>query len=510
MVHLIKKIKAFILILTVLTVHNGFANKTDETLPKTIIFKVKEQFRSQCDNSSIAIASFNQLFAEIGVGSLEKIFPNKKYERRAGFIDLSLIYELHYTNTYSIEEVVKKMNDLNVAEYTEAYYLPQPTYTPSDTSLPIQYYINLINAENAWNITTGDTNIVIGITDTGWDPIHLDLVGNVKVNYADPINGSDDDSDGYIDNYLGWDLGMNDNDALWESLSHGVNVTGIAAAVTDNITGISGVGFKSKFLPVKISNNIGLLTDAYQGVVYAADHGCFVINCSWGSYDSTLFAKNIIDYAIINKGCLVVAAAGNDNSDSVFYPAGYVGVLSVAATDQNDIKLGTSNYGSYIDVSAPGGSIYTTGPGGYSTNSGTSMAVPMVSGGAALLKAQFPSYTNAQITAIIKSTADDLNVLNPSYANELGSGRLNLFNAVSMIIEENESTIKIYPNPSKGTVRIEGDEKLKKILLRNILGEMIQEFNKTELDISSYPNGIYFIEVVTENGSFTKKLLLAK
>ena len=80
----------------------------------------------------------------------------------------------------------------------------------------------------------------------------------------------------------------------------------------------------------------------------------------------------------------------------------------------------------------------------------------------------------------------------------------------SMIIEENESTIKIYPNPSKGTVRIEGDEKLKKILLRNILGEMIQEFNKTELDISSYPNGIYFIEVVTENGSFTKKLLLAK
>ena len=235
-----------------------------------------------------------------------------------------------------------------------------------------------------------------------------------------------------MDNYMGWDLGMNDNNALWESLSHGVNVNGIAAGVTDNVTGIAGVGFNTKFLPIKISNSVGILTKAYQGIVYAADHGCFVINCSWGGYVSSQFNQSIIDYATINKGCLVVAAVGNDNGNNTFYPAGYQGVLSVAASDPSDIKTIVSNYGYYVDVSAPGQAMWTTGAnGGFSTNGGTSMAAPVVSGGAALLKAQFSTYTNAQIAALIQTTADDLNSLNPAYIDQLGSGRINLFAGVA-------------------------------------------------------------------------------
>lgn len=506
----IVKLNTFFLLILILIGQLGFSQTTDNILSKTIIFKISEQYRAKCSDNLIELSQFDLFLNEIGVNKLQKVFPNKVEEQRQGYVDLSLIYELSYTNSYEIGEVIQKLEDLKITEYVEPYYLPQLAYTPSDSLLSNQYYINLINADDAWNITTGDTNIVIGITDTGWDPIHADLVGNVKVNYADPVNGIDDDADGYMDNYLGWDLGMNDNDALWESLSHGVNVTGIAAAVTDNVTGISGVGFNTKFLPIKISNSVGILTQAYQGVVYASDHGCFIINCSWGSYDSSQFAKNSIDYAIINKGCLVVAAAGNDNRDSIFYPAGYVGVLSVAATDQNDIKLTTSNYGSYIDISAPGGSIFTTGPNGYSTNSGTSMAASVVSGGAALLKSQFPTYTNAQITNLIRSTADDLNVLNPTYVNELGGGRLNLFNAISNIVEENKGSVKVFPNPSSGIITIASDEKIDRIIIRNMLGQIVEETNSSKVDISNQPNGVYFVEIYIEGKVEVNKVILSK
>lgn len=410
----------------------GFSQSTVETLPQTVIIKIKEEHRAKCTTEKISIPQLNQLLTKVGVSKLEKMFPNKEKEKINGNIDLSLIYELKYDNSFTIDEVIRALKKLRFAEYVEPYYLPQLTYTPSDTLLSSQFYINLINAENAWNINQGDTAIVIGITDTGWDPTHPDLLGNIKVNYADPINGNDDDGDGYIDNYLGWDLGMDDNNALWESTGHGVNVTGIAAAVTDNVTGIAGVGFNTKFLPVKISNNIGQLIKAYQGIVYAADHGCFVINCSWGSSVPSQFSQSIIDYATINKGCLVVGAVGNDNGDISFYPAAYNGVLSVGATDPSDIKTAISNYGYYVDVSAPGEAMWTTGPNsGYGTNGGTSMAAPVISGGAALLKAQFSSYTNHQIAALIQATTDDLNVINPSYIDKLGSGRLNLFAAIS-------------------------------------------------------------------------------
>ena len=426
------KIKAFTLICSILLIQLVFAQKEDETLPQTLIFKVKEQYRSSCTKSSIDIPLFHQISSQIGVDKLEKIFPNKQKERIAGNIDLSLIYELHYTNSNVVDEVIYQLKKLKIAEYVEPYYLPKLCYTPNDTILSSQYYLNLINAPSAWGITKGDTNIVIGITDTGWDPTHPDLLGNVKINYNDPVNGNDDDGDGYVDNYMGWDLGMNDNNALWESLSHGVNVNGIAAAVTDNVTGIAGVGFNTKFLPIKISNSAGILTKAYQGIVYAADHGCFVINCSWGGYVASQFNQSIIDYATINKGCLVVAAVGNDNGNNTFYPAGYRGVLSVAASDPSDIKTVVSNYGYYVDISAPGEAMWTTGAnGGYGTNGGTSMAAPVVSGGAALLKAQFPTYTNQQIAALIQTTADDLNLLNPTYTDQLGSGRINLFAGVS-------------------------------------------------------------------------------
>ena len=432
MIQIFNSIKVITLILTLLVVKIGFSQGKADILPQTVIFKIKKEQRENCSASKIGISSLDKVLSEIDLTYLKKMFPNKQEESIKGNMDLSLIYELKYNNQYTVDEVIRKIKKLKITEYVEPYYLPKLTYTPSDTITENQRYLDLMEAENAWDITKGDTTIVIGITDTGWDTSHPDLLDNVKINYNDPINGVDDDNDGYIDNYIGWDLGMDDNDAMWESSAHGTNVSGIAAAATDNVTGIAGVGFNTKFMPIKISNSVGVLTSAYQGVVYAADHGCFIINCSWGSFVPSQFGQDIIDYATINKGCLVIGAVGNNDQEVVFYPAGYNGVLSVASTDSADVKADFSNYGYYVDVCSPGKSWLTTSiNNGYNTNGGTSMSAPAVSGGAALMKAQFPSYNNYQIAALIQATADDLNPTNPTFIDKLGSGRINLFNGVS-------------------------------------------------------------------------------
>jgi hypothetical protein len=448
--------KSFFIAIAILMVQFAYAQK--DVLPLTVIFKVKEQYRTICSKDGIKHAQLNKILIELGLDRVTKIFPNKQKEDIDGNVDLSLIYQLTYTNSFSEEEAIYKLKKLKIFEYVEPYIIPKLTYTPNDTDIVDQYYLNLINAFNAWGVNKGDTNIVIGITDTGWEPTHPDLLANVKINYADPVDGFDNDGDGYIDNYVGWDLGMNDNNALFESNSHGVNVTGLAAAVTDNVTGIAGVGFDTKFLPVKISNATGVLTHAYQGVVYAADHGCFIINCSWGSYYSGQFQRDIIDYAIINKGCLVVAAVGNDNGENIFYPAGYDGVFSVAATEQSDLKKNNSNYGYYVDISAPGEAMWTTGAnGGFSINGGTSMAAPLVSGGAALIKTQYPSYTNQQVAALLKTTADDLNALNPTYINKLGKGRLDLFDALMAVSPQYVELTKTKVTDNNNSIFIVGD-----------------------------------------------------
>jgi serine protease len=414
----------------------GFTQHQSEFLPNTIILKVKEAYRINCKTTAIDYPEFTQLASNIGITEVKKIFPNHKKETNERFVDLSLIYQITYSKTINELELAKKISRLSFVQYAEPYVLPEAFYTPNDPIITTDtakiWHLIKINAFGAWDITKGDTNVVVGITDTGWDSTHPDLLGNVKINYNDPINGLDDDGDGYTDNYMGWDLGNNDNDAQQETSSHGTHVSGLSSAVTDNGVGIAAVGFNTKFMPLKIANSAGVLTQAYQGVVYAADHGCFIINCSWGSTTPGQFQKDVIDYAIINKGCLVVGACGNNNNETLFYPAAYDGVLTVAASEQSDLKKNNSNYGYYVDISAPGESMWSTiGGGSYGYNGGTSMAAPVVSGAAALVKSIYPSYTNHQIAALLRATADDIDPLNPTFTDKLGNGRLNIFSALA-------------------------------------------------------------------------------
>lgn len=429
-----------------LTAQNNYqlpANvSTADYMPNTIIFKVKPTFRNFCTETSVNLASLQKSFNAIGVTANAKKFkgeqPPRSLYNKDGIemADLSLIYECKFSSIISLQKAINTLLASNVLEYAEPHFIPKLAYNPNDPQATVsqQYHINRINAYNAWNLSKGDTNVVIGITDTGAELTHSDLQSNIKYNFNDPIDMIDNDGDTYVDNFRGWDVGMNDNDPTWQGNPHGVHVSGIAAAATDNAVGVAGIGFNCKFLPVKIADGAGNLVSAYEGIKYAADHGCKVINCSWGGPGGGQYGQDICTYATINKDALVVAAAGNNGADQLFYPAAYDYVLAVANTQANDVVNVSSNYGYFIDICAPGTNINATWTSnGYSSQTGTSMASPVVAGAAALVRSYFPAYTAMQAGERLKITADNINSLpiNSSRLNKLGTGRVNLFRALS-------------------------------------------------------------------------------
>ncbi len=209
----------------------------------------------------------------------------------------------------------------------------------------LQDYLKPVRAYEAWDIEKSDTAIVIGIVDTGVKFDHEDL-DNVAYNYADPVNGIDDDNDGYIDNFRGWDVANDDNDPTADSDGHGTQVTGVSSAKTDNGAGMASSGFNSRFLPVKISETpTRYLINEYEGIIYAADHGCKIINLSWGVIEGySAFAQDVINYAVLEKDAVVVAAGGNKDGEYNYYPASYDHVPSVGPVNVNPEKPFRGSY----------------------------------------------------------------------------------------------------------------------------------------------------------------------
>lgn len=367
---------------------------------------------------------------------------------------LERIFYIQYDaalDPYYVSSIIK---DYAEVEWAEPRFLYNIVYDPNDPSYPSQYSLSKINAKLAWDITKGDTNVVIGIIDTGVDWNHPDLSANIWHNKNEiPDNGIDDDNNGYIDDYIGWDFGgltgAPDNNPREDRPDHGTHVAGIASAVTNNGIGIASIGFNSKIMPVKtaqdnIRNQAGdaLISFGYEGIVYAADNHASIINCSWGGGGFSILSQETINYAI-SKGALVVCAAGNSGINSSFYPASFNGVISVGASTTSDTKASFSNYGPDVDIMAPGVSILSTweDPSNiYISNSGTSMASPLAAGLAALIKARFPDYTPAQIGEQLRVNCDNIDSLNPGFQYLIGKGRINAYKSLQ---NSNSKSVRI-------------------------------------------------------------------
>ncbi|GAA0894817.1 hypothetical protein GCM10009122_44990 [Fulvivirga kasyanovii] len=307
-----------------------------------------------------------------------------------------------------------------------------------------------IDMEKAWAITTGDSSVVVAILDSGIKLDHPEFEGRLWVN-ADEIAGNllDDDDNGYYNDIHGWDFVNNDNDPV-DDHGHGTNVAGIVGATGNNGIGYAGVDWKCKLMACKIldENNSGLYSTWISGIYYAVNNGADVINMSVGGTNYSASMKDAVNYAR-NNGVPVVASMMNLDSDQVFYPAGYESVIAVGATNPDHTRSSPffydaasgSNYGSHIDISAPGNYIYGLNYKGNNDYNrmwgGTSQAAPHVTGVISLIKGMNGGLSVDSIKSILYSTAMD-EVGRPGedvagWDKYHGHGVLNAHNALSKL-----------------------------------------------------------------------------
>jgi thermitase len=262
-------------------------------------------------------------------------------------------------------------------------------------------------ADWAWDITKGTASRTIAIVDTGVDLNHADLAGKFVPGY-DFVN----------------------NDAVaQDDQGHGTHCAGIAAAIGNNGRDIAGMDWNAKIMPIKVLNSAGsgYTSNIINGVRWAADRGAHVISMSLGGGGYSQAFQDVINYAY-GKGAIIVAAAGNSNTSAVSYPAGYSNVVSVASTAENGTRSSFSNYGSWVDVAAPGSNILSLrNGGGTTTMSGTSMATPLVAGLASLAWSKNTGYSNTTVINRIFNTTDKISGTGTYWVH----GQVNAYKAVN-------------------------------------------------------------------------------
>jgi thermitase len=373
------------------------------------------------------------------MASAQRLEARKKIQETLGTVtgEMSGIGALRVKLRGGIKFNAARSTAANIpgVRYVEPNYVLQAYSTPNDAYYGNnQWGVRKVQADQAWPLWSPQAPTVIAIIDTGVTLSHPDLSGKLH-------------RDG-VGSIVGYDFVNNDSDPA-DDHGHGTHCAGIAAAQINNGTGVSGIAgwsggpasdtSNTRIMPVKVlgSNGNGFLSAVANGIIFAADRGAKVISLSLGGTNSSTTLANAISYAW-NKGCIIVAAAGNDSTSAMNYPAAYPNVISVAATNSSDALAGFSNYGSWVTVAAPGESIYSTYlNNGYAWMSGTSMATPMVAGEVALLASQAPSLTNSQLRAAVIANTDPVNLTS---GKTLGGGRINVLRALRAVT----------PSPSGG------------------------------------------------------------
>ncbi len=389
------------------------------------------------------------LTEQFGISAMQPVFAELPDSPAAREYGLKEIFTLHFPEHIDPLEVSLALRKIPDVLYAEPRYTYPLLAAPDDSLYSQMQQFQAISAELAWDIVKGEEGeVVIAIVDGGTDWQHEDLKANIWVNADEvPDNGVDDDNNGYIDDVHGWNFARHSNDPTGLSSQpvnggHGTHTAGTAGAVTNNGIGVASISWNARIMAINAAagQQDRAIQYGFEGIVYAAENGADIINCSWGSPGiPSSFEQDVIDFAYA-KGSLVVAAAGNENvnnDQTPFFPASYNHVLSVGSTNNADRKSSFSNYGISVDVFAPGSSIISTywsptdSTRKYAFSSGTSMAAPLVAGLAALIKTQNPTMSVDQLREQIRITTDNIDAQNSRYADSLGSGRVNALKALT-------------------------------------------------------------------------------
>ncbi len=467
-------------------------------LQRSIIIKTKERFDMGKGSRSFPSSSISGVLDAYVVSGIRNIAPQTRFSSSAAHAfdeyGLGRIYEVRFSTPTDVIAVCRDLNTNPDIEYAEPITIDkqhQDRSIPNDPMFAMQFALERVQASRAWNVVKGDSTMIIAIVDSGVDWEHEDLAANIWTNPRESgmdargrdrrTNGVDDDSNGKVDDWHGWDftgavtneeidLGIyrEDNDPKArrqiaieaDDNLHGTHVAGLACAVTNNGKGVAGAAYNCRILPVKCGTDRagdgGFVYRGYEGILYAALMGAHVINNSWGGTGSfSLYSQDIVNTATA-LGSLVVSSAGNDGElmDNIGFPASYDNVLTVGNSTINDIPLsedngnfGGSSFGIKTEVWAPGTNVQSTylNDNQYGPLTGTSMSSPIVAGIAALVRKQHPDWSPMQVTQQIRFSSDNVfNVGgtavrgNPDDRPPLFFGRLNAFRAVTANRQLNE------------------------------------------------------------------------
>ena len=303
-------------------------------------------------------------------------------------------------------------------------------------SMDGNWFFNSIRAPKDIEPRSRKKKIVIAVVDDGMRITHHDLRDFVWKNPKEiPNNNIDDDGNGYVDDIHGWDVADKNNGVTppknrLKVFYHGTHIAGIVARISKLAYGSSASDY-IKIMPVKCLSDKAVKTylkDGYKGIKYAVQAGADIIICAWGVGYISEDESKLLQQAY-EKGILIVASAGNLPEEREQYPGAYDSVLAVAALNEEDKKIENSNYGSFVDLSAPGINILSTSvlsDTKYEIREGTSSATAMVAAAAAMVKLQHPSYSLEKTKACLKSSSEAIDTINPQYSAKLGSGKLNI------------------------------------------------------------------------------------
>jgi thermitase len=334
------------------------------------------------------------------------------------------------------EKLIDALQNHPEVEYAEPDFTAEAIGTANDPLFTqgSQWHLSKIQAPSAWDISTGSTSVVVAVVDSGVRASHPDLAGKVLA---------------------GYDFIANDSDPTDEN-GHGTAVAGVVAPASNNSIGVTGVAWLNPILPVRVLDaaGSGSYSAICNGITYAADRGARVINLSLGGTSSSRALQDAVNYAW-NKKCVLIAAAGNNGNNIAVYPGACSNVVAVSATDSADVRPTWSNYGSYVDVAAPGVNVTTLyGADQYAGWNGTSFSSPVTAGVVALMASANPLLNNAQLVDLLLKNSDDIGAA--GYDVYYGNGRVNAFRAVvaarNYVTPDTTAPVTTITSPANGSI----------------------------------------------------------